>query len=386
MSSSFSKFTLLTAVTVLAAALWRPAGAAAPISFCIDGSNPSARSDRKTAEAAARAVGAEARIVTFNGRSGGDDGFDLKRFHTLAEKRCNLIMGFPMEPGSRAVPAGMRHTRPYRDTGFVLVSSKGVRLDALSPSSRVAVAFNTPANLFLVGRKGLKAIVYDNEAKSLDALAAGKVQAAASWGPSVVQYQREHPQAKSWKVRNIRQPHARWQLTALYAPRSTDAARRFERGLKALNVDDSRQSDHGASNAKGSDGYPRLYTEEQAVRGAHVYAEHCAKCHGAKLQGIVGPALKGDGFASKNDNFNIGGMFGFFSQQMPAGQPGSLKKIEYADLMAFLLRENGYQAGNSELTYDQAAASKVPLVAHGGRNGARNLASQSSETAKRAGD
>jgi hypothetical protein len=37
----------------------------------------------------------------------------------------------------------------------------------------------------------------------------------------------------------------------------------------------------------------------------------------------------------------------------------------YADIMAFLLQENGFPAGDKELTFDDAKASTEPLVYHG---------------------
>lgn len=105
-----------------------------------------------------------------------------------------------------------------------------------------------------------------------------------------------------------------------------------------------------------------LFTAAQAKAGSGVYAHHCAQCHGARLQGMVGPTLKGSGFAAKSMSYTVGGMFGFMSQQMPAGEPGSLSKQQYAEVMAFILKENGYRAGGTKLTYASAKASKVPLI------------------------
>jgi mono/diheme cytochrome c family protein len=36
-----------------------------------------------------------------------------------------------------------------------------------------------------------------------------------------------------------------------------------------------------------------LYTSQQAVAGAKAYATNCARCHGANLEGVSGPRLKG---------------------------------------------------------------------------------------------
>lgn len=50
---------------------------------------------------------------------------------------------------------------------------------------------------------------------------------------------------------------------------------------------------------------------------------------------------------------------------MPATQPGSLPKDDYVEIMAFLLQENGYPAGSTALTFDQAKQSKVDFIYRG---------------------
>jgi len=339
----------------------RPAGAADAIRFCVDTSSPSAAADRTTATAAAKAAGTTAQIVPFNGHSGDDEGFSLKAFRRLAGTRCDLVMGFPVEPGSEAIPPGMRHTRAYRTTGYVLVSAGGSTLEQLPPSTRVAVAFNTPANLLVAGQPRLRAVVYDSDSAGLDALNDGKVGAVAAWKPSFVEYRHGHTAARDWQARAIDQPHARWEITALFLPEAAEAAKRFEQGLEKLQSGSAKKptADNGA---RMSDDPATLFSVAQAQRGAQLYSQQCFGCHGAKLEGVVGPALKGPGFASPDDGLTVGGIFTFLSQRMPLSQPGSLEKQQYVDLMAFLLRENGYPAGTRELTYKAATASRVPLV------------------------
>jgi alcohol dehydrogenase (cytochrome c) len=48
-----------------------------------------------------------------------------------------------------------------------------------------------------------------------------------------------------------------------------------------------------AQNAPGSSGW---YTTAQAANGAKAYQKACASCHGANLQGGMGPALVGKQF------------------------------------------------------------------------------------------
>jgi len=95
-----------------------------------------------------------------------------------------------------------------------------------------------------------------------------------------------------------------------------------------------------------------------------VYAGACAKCHGAQLQGVNAPALRGPAFApAANAHLTIGGVFGYMASNMPADRPGKLKPEDYADLMAFLLNSNGYATGTTKLTADSARASTTPLNA-----------------------
>ena len=50
---------------------------------------------------------------------------------------------------------------------------------------------------------------------------------------------------------------------------------------------------------------------------------------------------------------------------MPATAPGSLEHGDYVQIMAFLLQQNGYPAGSSKLTFEDALHSKVQLIYHG---------------------
>jgi mono/diheme cytochrome c family protein len=99
-----------------------------------------------------------------------------------------------------------------------------------------------------------------------------------------------------------------------------------------------------------------------ALSGATVFSKNCAMCHGASLEGIAGPTLIGQSFASAANNYTVGAIFGEIAQQMPAGNPGSLTHDQYAQVMAFILGKNGYPAGATALDYNGALGSSVPLV------------------------
>lgn len=118
----------------------------------------------------------------------------------------------------------------------------------------------------------------------------------------------------------------------------------------------------GATTTAAAANLPRLYTNAQAQAGHAAFEQHCATCHGKNLQGISAPALVGQSFASAANGYTVSAIFDELSQQMPAGAPGSLSKTTYADIMAFILKKNGYPAGTTRLTYDAAQMSTAKLV------------------------
>jgi polar amino acid transport system substrate-binding protein len=112
---------------------------------------------------------------------------------------------------------------------------------------------------------------------------------------------------------------------------------------------------------------PALYTTAQAATGAKAYAAKCAQCHGANLEGGVGPALTGPNLVrlAKKTKLTVGDMFQFMALQMPLDAPASLPKAQYAAIMAFVLKFNGYPSGSKPLTYDGAMKSPVIITTYG---------------------
>ncbi|HWF01851.1 MAG TPA: c-type cytochrome [Caulobacteraceae bacterium] len=95
-----------------------------------------------------------------------------------------------------------------------------------------------------------------------------------------------------------------------------------------------------------------VYTNDQAQRGAQAYAEHCAVCHGAQLTG-TGEAkpLSGPEFLSNWNGLSVGDLFDRMRTTMPANAPKSLSRETYADVLAFVLKFDGFPAGESELDH-----------------------------------
>jgi mono/diheme cytochrome c family protein len=93
-----------------------------------------------------------------------------------------------------------------------------------------------------------------------------------------------------------------------------------------------------------------IYTEAQAGRGAQDFAQVCAACHGAALGGSgEAPALSGGQFIGDFDGQTVGDIFDRIRTTMPQSAPGVLSRDQYADILAFLLKSNGFPAGQTEL-------------------------------------
>ena len=94
-----------------------------------------------------------------------------------------------------------------------------------------------------------------------------------------------------------------------------------------------------------------VYTDEQATRGEALHGEHCARCHGATLQGNGEGAqpLTGATFKSTWNGVSLGAMFDRVRLSMPQDKPGTMTRQQVADLLAFILRANKFPAGKTEL-------------------------------------
>ena len=95
-----------------------------------------------------------------------------------------------------------------------------------------------------------------------------------------------------------------------------------------------------------------VYTAAQADRGAVLFGSKCASCHAPNR-------FTDDLFYTSFAGKPLWEMFDVISDSMPEDNPGSLKKEEYADVIAYLLKLNNFPAGESDLPTDKDALSAI---------------------------
>ena len=102
-----------------------------------------------------------------------------------------------------------------------------------------------------------------------------------------------------------------------------------------------------------------VYTDVQARRGAAAYDGACGRCHRGDLGGGDGPALKDDRFNRTFAGQDLKNLYARIATTMPRGAPGSMADSVYLDILAYIIRENGFPAGSQDLSLDQLAGVEV---------------------------
>ena len=100
-----------------------------------------------------------------------------------------------------------------------------------------------------------------------------------------------------------------------------------------------------------------VYTESQAARGMTAFGQSCAGCHALAAQGKA--PLVGDAFWKSFAQKNVGELIEFVSTYMPNGSPGSLNEATYRDIVALMLKSNGFPAGTTDLEVNSSASVQI---------------------------
>lgn len=96
-----------------------------------------------------------------------------------------------------------------------------------------------------------------------------------------------------------------------------------------------------------------VYTDAQAARGVTAFGQSCAGCHALAAEGKA--PLVGQSFWKSFQQKTVGDLLAYVSANMPNGSPGSLNESSYRDIVALMLKSNGFPAGTSELRRDNVA-------------------------------
>ena len=117
-----------------------------------------------------------------------------------------------------------------------------------------------------------------------------------------------------------------------------------------------------------------VYTDQQAKRGEALYKQECAACHGDALEGNgqteraqklerMLPPLSGDVFKGNWNGRPLSDLFDKMKKTMPRDDPGKISLNQNADILAYLLKFNGFPAGKAELPADPSLLTETVFEA-----------------------
>lgn len=104
------------------------------------------------------------------------------------------------------------------------------------------------------------------------------------------------------------------------------------------------------------------FTSTEARRGEAIYGASCARCHGAKLDGMDGPPLTGATFEQRYAGKSAAEFLVRLRTTMPADAPGSLSQQQYLGLVAFLAQAHGAEPGDDKMPADEAVLATMSFL------------------------
>src|SRR6185369_103123 len=109
-----------------------------------------------------------------------------------------------------------------------------------------------------------------------------------------------------------------------------------------------------------------VYTTAQAARGKAEFDQTCSRCHNLALIGSErGPAIKGAAFLSHWDKGTVADLFIKVRDTMPEGGPGTLSEDIKIDILSYILQQNGFPPGATELKKDISTLEDFRLARKG---------------------
>lgn len=107
-----------------------------------------------------------------------------------------------------------------------------------------------------------------------------------------------------------------------------------------------------------------VFTADQAARGQTAYSKTCARCHRETMAGgDEAPALTGSAFMSNWNGVTLAELHERLRTTMPTDTPGVYSRALVTDVIAYMLKFNGFPAGSAELSHENDALTGIRFVA-----------------------
>lgn len=107
-----------------------------------------------------------------------------------------------------------------------------------------------------------------------------------------------------------------------------------------------------------------VYTASQAARGETAYVKTCARCHQASLGGAdQSPPLAGSAFLGNWNGQPLSDLQDRIRKTMPPDSVGIYERPLVTDVIAYMLKANGFPAGGNELPPETAKLREIVLQA-----------------------
>ena len=110
---------------------------------------------------------------------------------------------------------------------------------------------------------------------------------------------------------------------------------------------------HAGQDKSVNDG---VYSEAQAACGQAAFDKNCTTCHDTAR-------FTGAEFVQSWSAKPLAELYVIMRTTMPEDNPGLLRPQQYADILSFFLKLNGFAAGEAELTGNDAAMKAIRMEA-----------------------
>src|SRR4029453_5828682 len=98
-----------------------------------------------------------------------------------------------------------------------------------------------------------------------------------------------------------------------------------------------------------------VYTDSQAERATQVFGQSRPNCHTVTAQGAKKKPLARPKFWEGLTQKTVGDLLTYVKTSMPNGNGGSLAAATFNDLVALILKSNGFPAGTTDLAPETVA-------------------------------